>query len=131
MMGQPDAIIDTIGIFDDQDGDRKPRVLKRLAKDTGGEAFLPESLKDVVPICEQIARDIGNQYTIALVKFGFTRGWKQSRSLFFQLAQERRWRNCHIAHDWQIPILSFRFCAFPGVRLPSSGGCLRFRRSCQ
>jgi Ca-activated chloride channel homolog len=28
---------------------------------------LPESLKDVVPICEQIARDIRNQYTIAYV----------------------------------------------------------------
>jgi Ca-activated chloride channel family protein len=67
MVGQPEAIIYTIGIFDDQDADRNPGVLKRLAKDTGGEAFLPESLKDVVPICEQIARDIRNQYTIAYV----------------------------------------------------------------
>ncbi len=67
MVGQPDAIIYTIGIFDDQDADRNPGTLKRLAKDTGGEAFLPESLKDVVPICEQIARDIRNQYTIAYV----------------------------------------------------------------
>jgi Ca-activated chloride channel homolog len=65
--GQPDAIIYTIGIFDEQDGDRNPGVLKRLAKDTGGEAFLPESLKDVVPICERIAHDIRNQYTIAYV----------------------------------------------------------------
>ena len=65
MIGQPDAIIYTIGIFDEQDPDRNPAVLKRLAKDTGGEAFLPESLKDVVPICEKIAHDIRNQYTIA------------------------------------------------------------------
>ena len=65
MVGQPDAIIYTIGIFDEQDPDRNPLVLKRLAKDTGGEAFLPESLKDVVPICEKIAHDIRNQYTIA------------------------------------------------------------------
>ena len=42
-------------------------MLKRLAKDTGGEAFLPESLKDVVPICERIAHDIRNQYTLAYV----------------------------------------------------------------
>ena len=42
-------------------------MLKRLAKDTGGEAFLPESLKDVTPICERIAHDIRNQYTIAYV----------------------------------------------------------------
>jgi Ca-activated chloride channel family protein len=67
LAGQPDAIIYTIGIFDEQDSDQKPGVLKRLAKDTGGEAFLPRSLKDVVPICEQIAHDIRNQYTIAYV----------------------------------------------------------------
>ena len=67
MAGHPDAIIYTIGIFDEQDGDRNPRVLKELAKDTGGEAFLPESLKEIVPICEKIARDIRSQYTIAYV----------------------------------------------------------------
>ena len=67
LVGQPDATIYTIGIFDDQDSDQNPGVLKRLAKDTGGEAFLPESLKDVVPICERIAHDIRNQYTIAYV----------------------------------------------------------------
>jgi len=67
LVGQANVIIYTVGIFDDQDGDRNPGVLKRLAKDTGGEAFLPESLKDVTPICERIARDIRNQYTIAYV----------------------------------------------------------------
>jgi Ca-activated chloride channel family protein len=67
LAGQPNIIIYTIGIFDEQDADRNPHVLKQLAKDTGGEAFLPESLKDVAPICERIARDIRNQYTIAYV----------------------------------------------------------------
>ena len=42
-------------------------MLKRLAKATGGEAFLPKSLTEVVPICERIARDIRNQYTLAYV----------------------------------------------------------------
>jgi len=64
MAGQPDAIIYTIGLFDRQDPDRNPRVLKQFAKATGGEAFLPESLADVTPICERIAHDIRNQYTI-------------------------------------------------------------------
>ncbi|MFZ0199328.1 MAG: hypothetical protein WB523_09230 [Candidatus Sulfotelmatobacter sp.] len=32
-----------------------------------GEAFLPESSKDAAPICEKIAHDIRNQYTIAYV----------------------------------------------------------------
>jgi Ca-activated chloride channel family protein len=66
-VAQSNVIIYTIGIFDDQDVDRNPGVLKRLAKETGGEAFLPESLKDVAPVCERIARDIRNQYTIAYV----------------------------------------------------------------
>ena len=65
MVGQPDVIIYTVGIFDEEDPDRNPVVLKRLAKDTGGEAFLPQSLKDVAPICEKIAHDIRNQYTIS------------------------------------------------------------------
>jgi VWFA-related protein len=62
-----DAIIYSIGIFDEQDEDRNPGVLKRLAQETGGEAFLPESVKDVIPICERIARDIRSQYTLAYV----------------------------------------------------------------
>jgi VWFA-related protein len=61
------AIIYAIGIFDEPDGDQNPGVLKRFAKETGGEAFFPESSKDVATICEKIARDIRNQYTLAYV----------------------------------------------------------------
>lgn len=64
---QSDAIIYTLGLFDQDDPDKDPHALKQLARETGGEAFLPESLSQVVPICEQIARDIRNQYTIAYV----------------------------------------------------------------
>jgi len=67
MTHRADAIIYTIGLFDEEDDDRNPRVLTQLAKDTGGDVFLPESLKEAVPICERIARDIRNQYTIAYV----------------------------------------------------------------
>jgi len=65
MAQRADAIIYTIGLFDDADEDRNPQVLKQLAADTGGEVFLPQSLKEAVPICERIAHDIRNQYTIA------------------------------------------------------------------
>jgi VWFA-related protein len=67
MAQRADAIIYTIGLFDDQDDDRNPRVLKQLAEETGGDVFLPKSLKETVPICERIARDIRNQYTISYV----------------------------------------------------------------
>jgi VWFA-related protein len=67
MAKRSDAIIYAIGIFDDQDGDQNPGVLKRLAKETGGEAFFPASSAEISPICEQIARDIRNQYTLAYI----------------------------------------------------------------
>jgi Ca-activated chloride channel homolog len=61
---QSEAIIYTIGIYEQDDPDRNPGALKQLAKATGGEAFLPTSVKDVTAICERIARDIRSQYTI-------------------------------------------------------------------
>jgi Ca-activated chloride channel homolog len=58
------ALIYTVGIFDEDDPDRNPNVLRRLALATGGEAFLPGRLEEIVAICQRIARDIRNQYTI-------------------------------------------------------------------
>jgi VWFA-related protein len=67
MAKQSTATIYAIGIFDEQDGDQNPSVLRRFAKETGGEAFFPESSKDIASICEGIARAIRNQYTLAYV----------------------------------------------------------------
>jgi Ca-activated chloride channel family protein len=67
LAGQSNAVIYTIGIFDEEDPDRNPAVLRRLAQATGGEAFLPKQLSEVVAICERIARDIRHQYTIGYV----------------------------------------------------------------
>jgi Ca-activated chloride channel family protein len=64
MVNQSSAIIYTMGIFDENDDDRNPRMLKQLSKISGGEAFFPESLEQILPICQQIAHDIRNQYTI-------------------------------------------------------------------
>jgi hypothetical protein len=61
------AIIYTIGIYDRDDPDSNPGSLKQLAKATGGAAFFPGSVKNVVQICERIARDIRNQYTITYI----------------------------------------------------------------
>lgn len=61
------ALLYTIGVFDEEDPDRNPDVLRRLARETGGEAFFPNQRKDVVAICEGIARDIRHQYTIGYV----------------------------------------------------------------
>jgi len=65
MAGRSDAIIYTIGIYTDEDPDQNPSALRQLAKATGGEAFFPQTIPDVVPVCERIAHDIREQYTLA------------------------------------------------------------------
>jgi Ca-activated chloride channel family protein len=70
---QSSAVIYTVGVFNEQDPDRNPGVLRRLARATGGEAFLPGQLSEVVAICERIARDIRHQYTIGYVPSNPTR----------------------------------------------------------
>ncbi len=64
MAGQSSAMVYAIGIFDKDDPDSHPDVLRRLARSTGGEAFLPGEPTEVTAICEHIARDIRHQYTI-------------------------------------------------------------------
>jgi VWFA-related protein len=73
LAGQSSAVIYTLGLFDEQGPDQNPGVLKRLAQATGGEAFLPDQLSEVAPICEGIARDIRHQYTIGYVPINMPR----------------------------------------------------------
>jgi Ca-activated chloride channel family protein len=67
MVNQSNAVIYTMGIFDETDEDRNPHVLKQLSGASGGEAYFPKTLQDILPICEQIAHDIRSQYTITFV----------------------------------------------------------------
>jgi len=61
------AVIYTIGLFDEDDRDSSPRNLKTISRATGGECFLPKEAGEIAPICRQIAEDIRHQYTIAYV----------------------------------------------------------------
>ena len=61
------AAIYTIGIFDPDDMDKNPGVLKSLANATGGERFLPRSPGELLAACETIAREIRGGYTIGYV----------------------------------------------------------------
>jgi VWFA-related protein len=68
---QSNAAIYAIGVFsvDDRRNDKKmvrrsTKELKDLAEVTGGMAYFPETLNDVAPVCEQVAKDIRNQYTL-------------------------------------------------------------------
>jgi len=73
LAGQSDAVIYTIGLYDETDPTRNLGILKRLAQATGGETYFPESASELVAICERIARDIRHQYTIGYVPTNLTR----------------------------------------------------------
>src|SRR5690348_11690024 len=65
------ATIYAIGVFSQEDhkSDKKTvrsstRVLQQLAESTGGQAYFPETLDEVGPLCQQVAREIRDQYTV-------------------------------------------------------------------
>lgn len=62
---QSNVTIYTIGLFDPYSADRDPHVLRKLAELTGGDVYLPESIKELNPAWEKIAHGIRAQYTIA------------------------------------------------------------------
>lgn len=57
----------TVGIFDEEDPERNPAVLRKLAQVSGGAAYFPHTLDEVVPVCQQIAKDIRERYTIGYI----------------------------------------------------------------
>ena len=59
-----DVVIYTIGIYEPNDREAKPGLLRQLAEATGGEAFFPRANTEVMPLLERIARDIRSSYTI-------------------------------------------------------------------
>jgi Ca-activated chloride channel homolog len=68
---ESDAAIYAIGVFSDDDRRhdkkmvrRSEKVLKEITEATGGMAYFPADLAQVTPVCEQVARDIRNQYTL-------------------------------------------------------------------
>jgi Ca-activated chloride channel family protein len=67
------ATIYTIGIYDETDADRNPGVLKKIAAQSGGRAYFPESLNDLDHVWRNIAGRIRSQYTIGYSPTNSTR----------------------------------------------------------
>jgi VWFA-related protein len=59
------ALFYGIGIYDPMDGDANPGVLRKLATNTGGEAYFPKEVLQVKTLCENIARDLRSQYMMS------------------------------------------------------------------
>jgi len=63
-----DTVIYTIGLLSQEskkNAKKARRALEEIAKASGGVAYFPENVEDVHTICEQVAHDIRNQYTLA------------------------------------------------------------------
>lgn len=60
-----DATIYSVILIDPVLRDGNPRLLRRLAEETGGEAYQPGDVDDVPAVFERIARDIRSAYTLA------------------------------------------------------------------
>jgi len=58
------ATVYTIGLFDEDDPDRDPGLLRRLAAISGGQAYFPPNVSGMIPVCERIAKDIRSRYTV-------------------------------------------------------------------
>jgi VWFA-related protein len=56
-----------VGIFGPSERDKNPGFLKKLASITGGESFMPDDISELPDVCEKIAHDIRNRYTIGYV----------------------------------------------------------------
>jgi VWFA-related protein len=61
------ATIYTVGIFDEDDHDKNPGILNKLAHISGGVAYYPQDTQKMIPTCEQIAKDIRNRYTLSYI----------------------------------------------------------------
>lgn len=57
----------TVGIADQDDPDRNPGVLQRIAAVSGGESFQLDRYEDIIPTLKKIAVDIRHRYTIGYV----------------------------------------------------------------
>jgi VWFA-related protein len=54
----------TIGLYNPGDKGKDPGLLKDLAHITGGEYYHPENSSHLVGVCEKIAHDIRNRYSV-------------------------------------------------------------------
>jgi VWFA-related protein len=62
-----DATIYTVALVDPLVKDGNPRLLRRLARLTGGEAYQPRRVDDVPEAFQRISKDIRSAYTLAYV----------------------------------------------------------------
>jgi Ca-activated chloride channel family protein len=69
---ESDATIYSVVLIDGVTREGDPRLMRRLAADSGGESFQPRRLDDIPEAFARIARDIRSAYTLAYAPDGRT-----------------------------------------------------------
>lgn len=64
-MQASNVLVYTVAIVDPVGREANPRILRRLAQESGGEAFEPRDPGRVIDVLRHIARDIRTSYTLA------------------------------------------------------------------
>jgi Ca-activated chloride channel family protein len=67
LAARSNAMIYAIGIYDEYDRESNPKVLRNIARVTGGEAFFPKNSSQLSEICDRIAKDVRSQYTLGYI----------------------------------------------------------------
>jgi len=110
-----DVMIYSIGIIDDTDvqfSDGNGRsVLENLSELTGGAAFFPNSVDALEGICEQIGRELKNQYVL---------GYRSSN-----LSNDGRWRKIRVDVKAPQGMPRMRIRARTGYYAPMIGSAMK------
>ena len=69
---ESDATIYTIALIDPLTREGNPKLLRRLARATGGESYQPRKAQDISAAFEEIAQDIRSAYTLAYTPIAST-----------------------------------------------------------
>jgi VWFA-related protein len=78
-LGSSKVMLYAVALKDPVDRDDNPRLLRRLAMATGGEAFVPDRVEKVESALEHIARDIRATYTLGYVPLNAKRDGSMRR----------------------------------------------------
>jgi Ca-activated chloride channel homolog len=100
------ATIYAIGMYDSDDPDKNPGVLRKIAQASGGRAYFPRSLKDVDRVWREIAGEIRSEYTI-----GFLPGRSSRDSAFRNVKVEVEGRR-------SLTVMTRKGYAIPEVEKP-------------
>lgn len=63
MVERSAATIYGVGLYDRGDPDRDPGFLRRIARISGGESYLPAPA-EILNVCQRIAKEIRSRYTL-------------------------------------------------------------------